>query len=168
MKTVLAQSYNMFISTMESNGLSDDNVHEKDKTAFIEVMGEQDLPYMPFHFKKDHPNVLRMIFDDVDEVVEAKYLDERDPKSLYPATEAQARQIVDFVDKNNGVDVFLIHCAAGVSRSAGIAKFIYEHFGGNPSHFKMYNPHTMPNARIDSMLRRMAQEKHQDSPDGYT
>ena len=69
-----------------------------------------------------HPNwaeVLRLKFDDV--------LSRYD--HFYPITEDQAAQIIAFLDTvQDRVEKVVVHCLAGVSRSAGVAKFIAERY----------------------------------------
>lgn len=168
MKQVYALSWHKFCATMEHTGVTDDNVESKDKTALIEIMGEQDLLSMPHHFKKDHPNVLRLLFDDVDEPYKVFKLGstgdepyEREFRMVVPMTKEQGQQILDFIKKNKDVGNFMVHCAAGVSRSAAVAKFITEYFGGEDKDFYKLNPYTHPNARILTILRNLSQANGQ-------
>lgn len=59
-------------------------------------------------------NILRLSFDDVDSGDTAMTL-------------AQAQQVVQFVTEND-IDLLIIHCGAGRSRSAGVAAAIMDHF----------------------------------------
>lgn len=152
LKPAYAFSYSEFCSLMDRHHISDDNPELKN-SAFIEVMGEQELIYMPMYFKKDHPNVLRLYFDDIDEPLDVKYFDGRDGGHLEPMTEEQGKQIVDFVKANEHRGSFLVHCAAGISRSGAIAKWITEYFGGDEAYYKQMNLYTVPNQRILNILR---------------
>ncbi len=81
-----------------------------------------------------HPNwaeVLRLKFDDV--------LSRYD--HFYPITEDQAGQIITFLDTvQDRVEKVVVHCLAGVSRSAGVAKFVAERYGLEFDHgYDLYN-----------------------------
>lgn len=160
MKPVYALSYYQFCASLQEAGIDDTNVETK-KSALIEVMGEQDLLSAPFHFKEDHPNVLRLLFDDVDEPLHVpllgEFADGREYIPVVPMTEEQGKQIVDFVKANKDVHNFIVHCAAGISRSGAIAKFINEYFDGEEFHFRHLNPYAMPNGRILNILRTLNQ-----------
>lgn len=92
----------------------------KDTHAFISVYGT-DLDEQPAP-KINHPiwmDGIQLMFDDVD----ADYA----PKNLKAISDKQADIIVDFVvrihDHPDEINL-IIHCYAGVSRSAGIGKFV--------------------------------------------
>lgn len=158
MKPCYALSYPQFRATLDVAKIDDTNIEEK-KSAVIEVMGEQDLLFFPFYFKQDHPNVLRLLFDDVDEPLTTSLLgDGRDVIPVVPMTEEQGKQIIDFVRTNKDMHNFVIHCAAGISRSGAIAKFINEYFDGEEWYYWELNPNTRPNARILNILRKLSQE----------
>lgn len=159
MKPCYALSYPQFRASLDEAKIDDTNIGEKGKnSAVIEVMGEQDLLFFPFYFKQDHPNVLRLLFDDVDTPLTTSSLgDGRDVIPVVPMTEEQGQLIVDFVRANKDKQNFVVHCAAGISRSGAIAKFIVEYFDGEEWYYQHLNPHTMPNSRILNILRRLSQ-----------
>lgn len=92
-------------------------------------------------FEKNEANgiraVLRLKFDDV----------ERDYKNEHCITKEDAESIVKFVNKNkNKVDKFIVHCEAGVSRSAGVGAAIMKALNGDDwDVFK--NPLKCPNMK---------------------
>ena len=92
-------------------------------------------------FEKNEINgiraVLRLKFDDV----------ERDYKNEHCITKEDAENIVKFVNKNkNKVDKFIVHCEAGVSRSAGVGAAIMKALNGDDwDVFK--NPLKCPNMK---------------------
>ena len=160
-----ALSWVQFCATMQEAGLDDTNIETKTPlSGVIEIMGEQDLPYMPFHFKEDHKNVLRLIFDDVDKDMEVVYLGEREPRNLYTMSEEQGKKLFEFIKVNNNAINFVVHCAAGVSRSGAVAKFIMEYTGGEEDRdFYVLNPNTRPNGTVLRILRNLAQTKPDDN-----
>ncbi len=70
------------------------------------------------------------------------------PIPFYPAkvfTEDQANEIYAFVDKmlDQGVNHFLVHCDAGISRSPAVAvalRMVYNNDDGIPYRYRMFNP----------------------------
>lgn len=163
-KIVYALSYQEFVTSMEMSRLNDDNISSRTRNCIIEIMGEQDLLVHPFYFKTDHKNVLRVLFDDVDEPLHIPLLgdvpDERIYIPVVPMSEDQGDMIIEFIHDNQKADVFIVHCAAGVSRSAGVARFIDWKMNANDLLFHQNNPHILPNQRIFSMLVKIEQEKY--------
>ena len=70
-------------------------------------------------------SILRLWFDDVDE------------KSTNSMNADHARAIADFVDRFSDIDdlTVIVHCDAGVSRSAGVAAALSEYYNGDDSYF---------------------------------
>lgn len=148
-----ALSWYQFNATMDYAGITDDNVESKDKTAIIEIMGERDMLHMPFYFKQPHSNVLRVMFDDIEKDTDVQFLDGTGKGKLVTMSLAQGKQIVEFIKKHDRVDNFIVHCAAGVSRSGSVALFITEYFGGSESDHYRLNPYTIPKIGFLKTLR---------------
>ena len=108
------------------------------KTAIISITATDKADVI---FEKNEANgiraVLRLKFDDV----------ERDYKNEHCITKEDAENIVKFVNKNkNKVDKFIVHCEAGVSRSAGVGAAIMKALNGDDwDVFK--NPLKCPNMK---------------------
>jgi len=84
-----------------------------DKSIMISIKTPSDKtrPNVDITFKNNIMAILKLAFDDVEE----QYGDEM------PISELQAKQIVEFVDDyKNSIDLIIVHCDAGISRSAGI------------------------------------------------
>ena len=113
------------------------------KTAIISIT---DTDKADVIFDKNETNgiraVLRLKFDDV----------ERDYKNEHCITKEDAENIVKFVNKNkNKVDKFIVHCEAGVSRSAGVGAAIMKALNGDDwDVFK--NPLKCPNMKCYRMV----------------
>lgn len=71
----------------------------------------------PYKFACEHKRVLRLEFDDVVGYVGPEY---------HNFDMWHARQLLEFVESCGEEDI-LVHCHAGVSRSAAVAKFLNEH-----------------------------------------
>ena len=100
--------------------------------AMISITGFN--PYDVNNQAQLHPHwgeVLRLAFDDVSIRGD----------DLHGITEEQAAQIIAFLDAvQDKVDKVVVHCLAGVSRSAGVAKFIAERYALEFDHtYGLYN-----------------------------
>lgn len=93
--------------------------------------------------------VLRLEFDDVGP----------GPVFAIAMSEDHARQVAEFVTKHADVEMFVIHCEAGISRSAGIAAALGLYFDRDDSQFYQ-DPHTgegcpfYPNSHVKSLVMR--------------
>lgn len=69
-------------------------------------------------------------------------------------TEKEAKPIVDFVELayKAGTRHFVVHCFAGVSRSAAVAKFIHDYYGGDDMIMDSY---TIYNKRVYRVLEEV-------------
>ena len=72
-----------------------------------------------YKFGCEHKRVLRLEFDDIVGYVGPEY---------HNFDMWHAKQLLEFVDSCGEEDI-LVHCHAGVSRSAAVAKFLNEHKG---------------------------------------
>ena len=125
---VIVLSHYLFDEEMKKMGLDDRNV-EGSNMAFISIIGTPEcLTYYldegdTKHYFKDHPNVLNLDFDDIENDVVYN------GHHFKAMTMEQAEKAVDFiediVDKN--VDDIFIHCRAGFSRSRAFGEFIYRY-----------------------------------------
>lgn len=95
----------------------------------------------PANLKEGWHSVLRLEFDDIDSP--------QDPYQMFNAN--HANQIIDFVDRiQNGheVESILVHCRAGISRSAAVAKWIAEqHSIPFNEQYALYNKHVYSTLR---------------------
>lgn len=78
------------------------------------IISITDYRTYPASLKEGWQRVLRLEFDDIDQPEE--------PYQMF--TEQQAREVIEFVQDctGSGIDGILVHCHAGVSRSAAVAK----------------------------------------------
>ena len=101
-------------------------------------------------FDSDHPNVLRLWFDDVEHDLE---LSPTNKESCRAFSQEQGKQVREFIDNNKDKD-FLVHCSAGISRSGAVGRFIVDYLQGDREYFEKNNPHIHPNGRVSRILNR--------------
>jgi len=140
-----------FDRAMSDFGCDDSNVEDFKSNAFISIIGciypeiEPDK-YCFSYFSKNHDNVLICRFDDT----EVKGDFER------PISDAQAQEIAKFIMKRKDRN-FVVHCAAGISRSGAVGKIISEVQGDKYDKFILHNPNVHPNSLVYSKVKKYLQ-----------
>lgn len=76
-------------------------------------------------------------------------------KDVYGMTDEQASELFSFLDGNVGKNV-MVHCAAGVSRSQGVVRFLLDMY---PDVYRVEetnpkNPCLVPNGHVVRLLKR--------------
>lgn len=120
--------------------------------AWISINDPQSNTELPINmFTED---VLTLHFDDLEdgdswelELKNWETLFKREPVLF---NEAMGKQVFDFFQKNKSVDNLLIHCHAGISRSAGIGSFLSAVIGKHNYQLAPY----FPNQLVRRVLRR--------------
>ena len=104
----------------------------------------------PANLKEGWHSVLRLEFDDIDT--------EEEPYILF--NEAHANRIIEFVTEvrdGHEIEGILVHCQAGISRSAAVAKWIAERYQlPFPNKYSLYNKHVYRVLRSTMMGKRLA------------
>lgn len=99
-------------------------------------------------------DILRLEFDDVEDT---------DLSWVQPIDESDAARIVKFTDKyKNPKSNWLIHCAAGISRSTAVAEFLTEYID-YAKIVDVENPPSDPNQYVKYMLRKVSKERNSTS-----
>lgn len=99
----------------------------------------------PANLQAGWKRVLRLEFDDIDT--------EEEPYILF--SEQQGREVIEFANfaATNGTEGILVHCYAGVSRSAAVAKWIADRYQlPFPDKYMLYNKHVYKVLREEHML----------------
>lgn len=122
--------------------------------AMISVVTQEG--YWPEYNEKNCKKVLRLAFHDADPA---------NPHNPHQATEEQlftkqrANLILDFVDEvKNQIDMLVVHCEAGVSRSPAIAAVIAKILFDDDSAF--FKPPFTPNMHVYRTLLNAAYERN--------
>ena len=140
-----------FDGLMEHKGITNGNVTEYKNNFFISINDPEDIDDMNPYFQ-NHENVKVIHFPDLEEdLKEGKH-------DLTAFTKDQAKDLFEFIMKHKDKQALIVHCAAGVSRSGAVGRFVHEYFQGDEKEFRLRNPHIHPNGRVLSMLRQAAQE----------
>lgn len=157
-KRISVYSHNDFDTKMYRMGLDTFNVEQETDKAFISIIGtpqciEHYLHSNDTHYFNNANNVLNLEFDDIDED-ELHWKDQ----IFYGITSEQARQCVEFIEKNIGKN-FYLHCKAGRSRSMGICRYILDMYGKEYGYdetksCRKDNPCSTPNMRVVTILKR--------------
>lgn len=72
-------------------------------------------------------------------------------------SDAELQRIVDFINKHQDKEVFVIHCSAGISRSGAVATFLYDKFINEVDKelFRRDNQFILPNLYILNRLKAL-------------
>ena len=130
---------------------------EKDSYAVISI---QDTHTQGFGFvfteSRCCEGVLTLYFDDV----------EREAEGAVLFSEAQAEEILSFIQAHRSADTLLIHCYGGESRSRAVGAFAVKMLGGdNSRYFADGNPNRhVYDTLTEVWLKRSASPEGQDSP----
>ena len=136
-----------FNSLMVNNKVNDENVEGLENLALISI-NDTHGNWAVSWFDSDHPNVLRLWFDDIEHDLETSPTNPHKCKAFSPE---QAKQVFDFINENYEKD-FIVHCSAGISRSGAVGAFINDFFAWDRLNFEKNNPHILPNPRVRRML----------------
>jgi len=105
-------------------------------TVLISVNREHE-PLFSLKLDRQNSRILTVKFSDIT----AKNIDERTGTVFSPIDDLTALKILNFININSGKD-FIVHCAAGVSRSAAICLYLHLFHGYElkPRFWSLSNP----------------------------
>ena len=154
---IFAYSKGKFNRYMKEQGINDSNVESYDIYAFISILDVTGLDCNG-HFEKNHKNVLIQHFGDYGESEEVK---KSGPGHF---NNEQAKEIIEFVEKNKDKQIIIVHCAGGIARSGAICTFINDLYGNTYKEFFNDNRQIQPNYAI---LHRLRQEYNKKYPNSF-
>jgi predicted protein tyrosine phosphatase len=156
-RDIVIVSRDQFWRALESHKITDLNVEETKNRFFISINSTKpdELDY-PAYFKKEHPNVLTLWFDDIESDINLENGD-----ILKCMTEEQGKRIIAFLDQLRKLEKFflLIHCTVGISRSGAVGLFASHYLGHNEEEkekFNRTNKHIHPNGHVSQVLFKLA------------
>ena len=122
--------------------------YKPEVSAIIISITDPEQPQAALRNILEYKDCLRLQFHDLDHPIEGyKYL------KMFHKTDAE--QIIAFVDKyKDGVELVVVHCEAGVSRSAGVAAALSVIYNNTCEEF--YSSRYYPNALVKSVILRVA------------
>lgn len=156
-KVLSKPEFNQF---MGERGIDDGNVEtQMDGVALISI-NDTEGNWSVSWFDQDHPNVLRLWFDDV-------FSDtEKSPTNRYTCrafSEEQAKKVFNFIKGNQDKD-FIVHCSAGISRSGAVGAFINDYLDSDRDFFQKQNADRIfPNAHVSILLNKLAWNEQSDN-----
>jgi len=155
MRKLYCYSHNDFDMMCEKEGWNDDNI--PDNAAFISICGTPDcqkyyLGEIENHWFNSSPQVLNLDFDDIstDSIEWHGHI-------FYGLTIEQAREAVEFIERNKGKDIY-IHCRAGQSRSQGFVRYILDCYPEFNYETRQDNPCNTPNIDVVCKLKALFRE----------
>ncbi len=154
MAEVYIFSYKHFNNVMKDMGWNDNTINKVHDTAIISICNNDGT--MEHWFKRNHRNVLNLNFDDTTyDLPEA---------GIYSLSEEQAKLIVDFYEKNINVDNFIVHCEAGISRSAAVAVCFLDflHMNGISGGTLHQNFAFSPNPKVERLIHQEFSKRNED------
>ena len=150
---VIVFSKKDFIDFIKYNNIDSEFIDLiKNRFAFISI-NDSDGDY--FHkpiFDKDYDNFITLYFDDITSE-DAKSPTNKGKTKMFSIEDA--KKIVSFVKKNCGKN-FIVHCAAGISRSGAVGTFINDFCQYNYENFRNNNRGIIPNQFIYSTLKKVS------------
>ena len=143
-----------FAKEMAKNGWVD---APPSNAACIEIcstpgnLSHEDSIHWPWFIEQNGSNILKIYFDDITEPILNIGRRGRFARGI---DIDQARQIVEFIDRNIDKD-FYIHCYAGKSRSQAVVQYILDTYGDRDWEIRPENPPKpeLVNPRVLRMLK---------------
>lgn len=151
----------LFNQTMVKNKITDANVESRPNTYYISIIGTQEIvDGIKHYFNNSHPNVLNIVFDDIDRPTKYNFWVKgkgHELRDCIQFDEELGYEVLNFIQtiKDEPDTEIYIHCIMGQSRSGAIGLFINDWFEQSYSEFMFRNPQVKPNALVTSILKRI-------------
>ena len=129
---------------------SHEGIEPELSVAIISISDPRDDP--PFILEwPELKEVLRLSFHDAD----TEWWDDigkEMPEKYTIMSDEDGKQVAAFVEKHKDVDLLIVQCDAGISRSSGMAAAILQHLTGDDSQI-FQNPRFHPNRLVNRITR---------------
>lgn len=156
-----------FKKILETNNWNDSNL--PDNAAFISIcdiekgnFSPDDFAYETHLLSDNHDNVINLDFDDIcgytlaDQFPNDERFLDNHARGL---NDEQAEKLFDFIELHINDDIY-VHCAAGVSRSQGVIRFILDCYPERDNETNPNNPCAFPNIHVVSLLKKQYRKKY--------
>jgi len=149
-----------FNQAMGQNNITDENVETRMKDSALISINDTEGSWNKSWFDRDHPNVIRLWFDDVEND------EQKSPTNAFTCkafSVEQAEQLFNFIKKNADKD-FIVHCSAGISRSGAVGSFINDYLNSDMEYFEKANRHRiLPNSHVSRLLNKLAWDEQSNN-----
>lgn len=157
---VIIMSENGFDAMCQRNKLDDGNVEKVERTAFISIVDV--YRRNKNHFNDNHPNVLNLSFSDVTDDNISYFKRAYNNENFELLSESDADKAVKFIyGLAESVDLWVVHCLAGISRSGAFGHYITELMGWDIDEYYRINPRVNPNPYVLRKLKESNNRKSQ-------
>ena len=148
-------SQKQFNKIMEDMSWRDDTIDMITDTAIVSICNTDRS--MIHWFADKHNNVLNLDFDDV--------LSTDEEAGIFALNDEQAKILVDFFEEHIDVQNFIVHCEAGISRSAAVAVCFVDflHMNGKRDITLHENYAFSPNPLVERLLHREFVNRNMDT-----
>ena len=155
MVNVYIFSQKQFNKIMKDMSWYDDTIDMITDTAIVSICNTDKS--MIHWFADKHNNVLNLDFDDV------LFTDEE--AGIFALNDEQAKILVDFFEEHKDVQNFIVHCEAGISRSAAVAVCFVDflHMNGKKDITLHKNYAFSPNPLVERLLHREFVNRNTDT-----
>lgn len=155
MVNVYIFSQKQFNKIMKDMSWYDDTIDMITDTAIVSICNTDRS--MIHWFADKHNNVLNLDFDDV------LFTDEE--AGIFALNDEQAKILVDFFEEHKDVQNFIVHCEAGISRSAAVAVCFVDflHMNGKKDITLHKNYAFSPNTLVERLLHREFVNRNADT-----
>ena len=156
-KVLSKPEFNQF---MGENSITDENVEERLSNMALISINDTEGRWNVSWFDRDHPNVFRLWFDDVENDEQKS---PTNPFTCRAFSDEQAKQLFNFIKENENKD-FIVHCSAGISRSGAVGYFINDYLDSDNEYFQRTNAHRIyPNGHVSRLLNKLAWDEQSDN-----
>lgn len=141
-----------FFQLMEQENISDLNVETKFKDYVIISINDTYGKWSKSWFKKNHNNVIRLWFDDVEH--DGDMVGTKIKRPGFSIKNKQIEELLKFIKINKHRKNIIIHCTAGISRSGAIGLYITQLLNMSIKDYLYSNPRVKPSKSLFIKIKK--------------